>query len=159
MKNRLFQAYKQAPWRIQIQWIGLFLLVLVLFSAVAGVYLNISQQAAAKGRKIQSLEYKMGLINNEIAELTTDLAEAQSADKMAERAEKLGFRLLDPTTAIYLEIPGYNPDAGVILAPPRAQIINEAAVVQSSYKSSLWDWFVKNIWQLPVGPSKGGSTP
>jgi hypothetical protein len=146
MKNRILQAYKQAPWRVQLQWIGLFLLGLVLVASVAGLYLNISAQAATAGRNIQFLESNIDDLNNEIAELTTELASKTVTSSMKERAEELGFKLIDPKHAVYLEIPGYNPDADLVLAPPRVNIIPQSPVVQSSYKISLWDWFVEKIW-------------
>jgi len=64
MKNRLLHAYKQAPWRIQLQWIGIFLLGLVLMASITGVYLNISAQAATAGRMIQFIENDIDEINN-----------------------------------------------------------------------------------------------
>lgn len=146
MKKRILQAYKQAPWRVQLQWIGLFLLGLVLVSAITGLYLNISAQAATAGRKIQSLESDIVDINNEIADLTTDLANANATENMKLRAEELGFKTLDPNQAVYLEIPSYNPDADLVLAPARTNIISESPIVQSAYKISLWDWFVEKIW-------------
>jgi len=148
MKNRLFQAYKQAPWRVQLQWIGLFMVCVVLISAITSVYLSINSQAATAGREIQSLEYQISTMNDEIAELTADLAEAKSTEKYRAKAESLGFRLMDPADAVYLEVSGYDPDANLVLAPPRVNLISEVPIVQSSYKSSLWDWFVENIWQV-----------
>jgi hypothetical protein len=161
MKNRILQAYKQAPWRVQLQWIGLFLLGLVLVAAVAGLYLNISAQAATAGRNIQFLESNIDDINNEIAELTTELARVTVTRNMKQRAEELGFKLIDPKQAVYLEIPGYNPHADLVLAPPRVNIIPQSPVVQSSYKISLWDWFVEKIW-VPSNSANGieeGVTP
>jgi hypothetical protein len=161
MKNRILQAYKQAPWRVQLQWIGLFLLGLVLVAAVAGLYLNISAQAATAGRNIQFLESNIDDINNEIAELTTELARVTVTRNMKQRAEELGFKLIDPKQAVYLEIPGYNPHADLVLAPPRVNIIPQSPVVQSSYKISLWDWFVEKIW-VPSNSAIGieeGVTP
>jgi len=146
MKNRILQAYKQAPWRVQLQWIGLFLLGLVLIAAVAGLYLNISAQAATAGRRIQYLEGNITDVNNEIAELTTELAMVMSTSNMKNRAEELGFKLIDPKESVYLEIPGYNPNADLVLAPPKVNIIPQSPVVHSSYKISLWDWFVEKIW-------------
>ncbi|MDY6847222.1 MAG: hypothetical protein SVP52_08815 [Chloroflexota bacterium] len=161
MKNRILQAYRQAPWRIQIQWIGLFLLGLVLIAAVTGLYLNISAQAATAGRKIQSLERDIDDINNEIADLTTELAKAESIENMEARAKDLGFKLIDPNRAVYLEIPGYNPNADLVLAPPRINIISESPIVKSSYKISLWEWFANQIWHPLEGPSsiKEGASP
>ena len=153
MKNRILQAYRQAPWRIQIQWIGLFLLGLVLIASITGIYLSISAQAAASGRRIQSLERQINHINNEIAQLTADLAAERSVENMKNRAEDLGFIPLNPHEAVYLEIPGYDPHADLVLAPPRINIITESPRVLSTYQISLWEWLVQNIWQTPAGAS------
>jgi len=154
MKKRILQAYKQAPWRVQIQWIGMFLLAVVLISAIAGVYLSINSQAAAAGREIQSLEYQISEMNKEITELRSDLAAERSTENMMDRAEALGFKSIDPQEAVYLRLPGYDPDAELVLAPPRLNLISESPVVKSSYKSSLWDWLIENIWKMTGGLSK-----
>lgn len=154
MKNSLLQAYKQAPWRIQLQWIGLFLLGLVLVAATTGVYLNISAQAATSGRKIQSLEWDINEINNEIAERTTELSTIRSTHNMITRAEELGFSMMNANQAVYLEIPGYNPHADLVLAPPRVNIISESPIVRSSYKISLWNWLVEQLWHTSPSPSQ-----
>lgn len=148
MKNRLIQAYKQAPWRVQLQWIGLFLMFVVLISAITGVYLSVNSQAASAGREIQSLESQISTMNDEIAELTADLAEARSSEKYTARAEELGLELLDPAEAVYLEVPGYDPDQTLVFTSSRVNLISETPIVRSSYRSSLWDWFVENIWQV-----------
>lgn len=153
MKNRILQAYKQAPWRIQIQWIGLFLLGLVLIASLTGIYLSISAQAAASGRRIQSLERQISNINNEIAHLTANLAAERSIENMKNRAEDMGFIPLNPHEAVYLEIPGYDPHADLVLAPPRINIMSETPRVLSTYQISLWEWLVQNIWQTSRGAS------
>lgn len=147
MKNRVLQAYKQAPWRIQIQWIGLFLLGLVLIASITGVYLSISAQAAASGRRIQSLERQISKINDEIADLTANLAAEKSVANMKSRAEELGFVPLNPHEAVYLEVPGYDPHADLVLAPPRVNIITGSPTVISAYRTSLWEWLVQSIGQ------------
>ena len=148
MKKNLIQAYKQAPWRVQAQWIGLFLLGLILVAAITGVYLNISAQAASAGRNIQGLESDIDDIMNEIAALTTDLAMARSENTMLARADELGFSLLNPRDAIYLEVPGLDPDQSLILAPKRLTTISEAPSIKTSYTQSLWDWFSETFWNI-----------
>jgi hypothetical protein len=123
------------------------MLAVVLIAAITGLYLNISAQAATSGRKIQYLESDIEDINNEIADLTTQLAKAQSTDNMRAQAEELGFKMINPNNAVYLEIPGYDPNADLVLAPPRVNIIAESPIVKSSYKISLWEWFIDQIWQ------------
>jgi hypothetical protein len=152
MKNRLLQAYKQAPWRVQLQWIGLFLLGLVLVAAIAGVYLNISEKAATAGRRIQALENDIEAINNEIAGLRTELAAATSTSVMMAKAEDLGFNTLDPLQALYLTIPGYHPEPQLVLAPPPANMLPNRPVIEPGYTSSLWDWLAETIWRVPESP-------
>ena len=148
MKKRILQAYKQAPWRVQLQWIGLFMLGLILAASIAVVYLSISGQAASAGRNIQFIERDSEVINNEIAELTADLAAARSTKIMLTRAEELGYVLMDPRQAIYLEVPGFNPEEALVLAPPRINPVNERPTLRSAYTSSLWDWLVGQFWNV-----------
>lgn len=148
MKKKQTQAYKQTPWRIQMQWIGLFLLGVLLVAAITAIYLSINAQAAATGRKIQFLENDLDEINNEIAELNTDLASKSATQNMLSKAQEIGFKMLDTSQAKYLEIPGYDPDRELALAPARVNVIAESPIVKSSYKSSLWDWFVKQLWYI-----------
>jgi cell division protein FtsB len=151
MKKRILQAYRQAPWRVQLQWIGLFMLGLILTASIAGVYLSISAQAAAAGRQIQFLEEDVDVINNEISELTADLASARSTEKMLARAKELGFSMMNPAQAIYLEIPGFDPTEDLVLAPPRVTPVNDKPALRSSYKASLWDLFVRQFWNISDG--------
>jgi hypothetical protein len=156
MKNRIIQAYRQAPWRIQIQWIGAFLLGLLVIASITGIYLNINAQAAGAGRNIQRLESDIEDVNNEISDLTTELAAALSTEVMTEKAKELGFRIMSPSEAIYLEVPGYNPNADLMLAPPRVNVISEAPTVRPSYRLSLWEWLSAKFWQTPSGNSPLG---
>ncbi len=155
MKKNILQAYKQAPWRVQLQYIGLFLLGLVLITAIMGIYLSISSQAATAGRRIQSLEDDMDEINNEISELTTTLAQKTSATVMQSRAEAMGFRMMDVNEAVYLEIPGFDPHADLVLAPPMVNVVVEAPILREAYKTTLWDWFMKQIWYASTSFSQG----
>ena len=45
-------AYKQAPWRVQRQWISAFLLILLSLSMVAALYLDVPARAALTGRDV-----------------------------------------------------------------------------------------------------------
>lgn len=119
MKKNILQAYKQAPWRTQIQWIGIFLLVLLGIAVVAGVYLMISGRAAAAGRRIQSLEAEISALEMEINDLKTQYAQVSSAKSLSERASALKMTMLDPLEAMYIEVPGYVPPSQPDLAPPQ----------------------------------------
>jgi len=53
--QRIKQAYRQAPWRLQLQSIGFYLLPLIAIVMVTIIYLNISAQAATAGLKIRDM--------------------------------------------------------------------------------------------------------
>ncbi|MFZ3069984.1 MAG: hypothetical protein WA110_02535 [Anaerolineaceae bacterium] len=149
MKTNFLQAYRQAPWRKQLQWIGIFMLILVSIAAVAGVYLSMSGRAATTGRRIQELESEVSRLQLEINDLTTQLAYISSARSMYERLATLEMVELDPLQALYLEVPGYQPRGSVILAPPpNAESISSPTILPE-FTASLWDWFRQKIWDSP----------
>lgn len=154
MKKNLIQAYKQAPWRTQLQWVGIFLLVLVGVAVVAGVYLMISGRAAASGKRVQNLEAEVRAMEIEINDLRTQYAELSSARSLSERAEALNMTLLDPLEAIYIEVPGYVPPSQPALAPPPAVEEISTPVLLPEFTASLWDWMRLKIFIEPSLPAE-----
>ena len=140
MNNHLVQAYRQAPWRTQLQWAGLFLLILVLLASVASIYLNVSASAAASGREIQRLGDKSDEIQRSIADLQTQLASLTSAENMQKRAEAMDFKPADPDKTMYVSIPGYTGRETANLAPlPSPNMVTAQPLIRSSYTQSLSD--------------------
>ena len=101
-------AYKQAPWRIQRQWIGAFMLVVLGLAMVAALYLDVTAQAAISGRAIQEMTSE--IIANQQAnfDLETKLAESTSNSVMEERAKALGYVPVDSAELEYIVVPGYE---------------------------------------------------
>lgn len=146
MNKNIIQAYKQAPWRTQLQWVGIFLLFLVGIAAIAGLYLSISGRAAAAGRRIQVLESDINTLQLEINDRQTFLAEISSARALSERAADLDMTLLDPRSAMYVEVPGYQPASELVLAPAVEAQAAEKSVLLPEFTSSLWDWLKLKVW-------------
>ena len=144
-KNKIFQAYQQAPWRIQIQWIGLFLLALLLVASVAGIYLSISSNASTAGRQVQELQYQINSEQRTIADKSAKLAFLTSAAQMNQRATAMGFQPIDPTTETYLAVPGYVPRSAAVLAPQPGPTIIQPPLIKPSYTQSLLEWFIEKI--------------
>src|SRR3990170_1760727 len=92
--RHITQAYSQAPWRKQLQLIGLFLLILIIGALIAGIYLNVSARAAVVGRTIQGMRAEIERIKRENADLETKRAFITSNEQMEKRAQGLGFRPL-----------------------------------------------------------------
>ena len=158
MKKNLLQAYKQAPWRTQLQWIGIFLLVLVGVAVVAGVYLMVSGRAAATGRRIQNLEAEISALEMEINDLRTQYAELSSARSLSERAEDLNMSLLNPLEAMYIEVPGYVPPSEPKLAPPPSVEEISTPVLLPEFTASLWDWLRLKVFIEPSLPAESSES-
>jgi hypothetical protein len=145
MKNRYVQAYQQAPWRIQLQWIGLFLLALLLVASVAGIYLSISSNASTAGRQVQILQSKIEDDQRSIADKSSELAFLTSSAQMDKRAIAMGFQPIDPDTAAYLVVPGYTPRGTPELAPQPGPVMIQPPLVKPSYTQSLLEWFIEKL--------------
>ena len=135
------QTYSQAPWRKQLQFIGLFALALVMAALVAGVYLNVSARAAAVGRDIQKMQTEITDMDRQIEDLQSRLAMVRSAEAMRARAEALGFELVQPEQLVYLSIRGFNERRPAVLAPPMDTRVAGARIMPPEYTESLAEWF------------------
>jgi hypothetical protein len=155
-KLNLSQAFKQAPWRSQIQFVGLFLLGLVVVVLVAGIYLSISGQAAQAGLETYNLNYTRDSLERSIADSKAQLALISSSEVMEKRAETLGFTAADPGNVVYVVVPGYTGKQTAILAPPPGIVNQQSDVVKTEYRESLWDWLFQGVNRLSASV-RGGS--
>src|SRR5512140_3564621 len=116
----LVHAYRQAPWRIQRQWLGGFLLGVLAVAMVSSLYLDITAQAAISGREIQGMTVDIAAAQQANADLQTRLAELTSDAVMQKRAADLGYIAVDPAQLQYVVVPGYAaPQADILaVAPP-----------------------------------------
>lgn len=155
-KLNLSQAFKQAPWRSQIQFVGLFLLGLVVVILVAGIYLSISGQAAQAGLETYNLNYKQDSLERSIADSKAQLALISSSSIMEQRAQAMGFSEADPNNVVYVMVPGYTGKQTAILAPPPGIVNQQSTVIKTEYRESLWDWLFQGINRLSASV-RGGS--
>lgn len=149
--QRITQAYSQAPWRRQLQLIGLFLLTLILVALAAGVYLNLSARAGAIGREVQELQYNRRITQRQIEDLRTRLAFLTSESTLEERARDLGFRPASGDEIVYLLVPGYVGPDPAILAQPPTSISAPAPTLAPEYTESLFDWIWRAVFE-PAAP-------
>jgi cell division protein FtsL len=143
--QRLTQAYRQTPWRTQLQWIGLFLLTLIILATVAGIYLSVSAGAAAVGREIQQLEYDREQIAREIADKRTLLAQLTSTSQMSKRATELGYEAIQAGSVQYMVIPGYIPRQPVSLVITSAYTAYQPSLVEPRFTQSLLEWITEQF--------------
>lgn len=128
-----------------MQLIGLFLLFLVAFSVVAGVYLSVSAKAAAVGRDIQAKQKLIETYDREIEDRESRLAEILSSKEMEDRARRLGFQPIQPDQIVYMKVPGYAEDPVVVLAPSTPPSLASAPMVPPQYTESLFTWIDRKL--------------
>ena len=146
--RNLTQAYSQAPWRRQMMFIGLFLLVVIFAALVAGIYLDVTARTATIGREIQVMEGEIESLKMSNADLESRLAFMSSMEEMERRARSLGFERVEMDQAIYIVVPGYTTRQHARLGPPPGPVKAVAAALPSVFTESLFDWFQRNV--LPM---------
>ncbi len=151
------QAYKQAPWRRQIQSIGLSLLPVVAIAVIIFLYLIISAQAATAGLQIMDLHYEEEEILRTIANQRTQLAWITSYSQMQKRAERMGYEAAQESNLHYITIAGYQGQNVVLIAPPPGIEIESALLVNEWYNQSLSNWFLDTFFIASSNDIGGGS--
>ena len=142
--TQIIHAYRQAPWRVQRQWIGAFLLAVVGIAMVAALYLDVTARAAVAGREIQEMRIQITTVQRENADLATKLADLTATAVMEKRAEDLGYRPVQPGELDYVAVPGFAlPEPPILLAAD-----DTAPAVQNQpaeYTQSLLEWFEDRV--------------
>jgi cell division protein FtsL len=153
--SQIVQKVRQAPWRVQRQWIGLFLLGLVAVSMVAAIYLNVTVRATLAGREVQLLQPTIIAGQRENSDLETQLAGLTSVESMKKRAEALGFQPANPEDITYIIVPGYTPKTSVDMSQPLPPVQGQSSrpAIKAEYTESLFDWLTRF---LTASASSGG---
>ena len=149
-KQKIIQAYQQAPWRKQRQIIGIFSAGLVFTALIASVYLNVTARSATLGREIQDMQVMKEEIEKEIEDLETELAELTSARVMEQRARDLGFEYVNPATSLFLPIPGYPGRQTADLAPSPPTLSATTQSLPPEFTMTLLDWAGEMIRQISL---------
>lgn len=144
--TEIVQTVRQANWRVQRQWIGLFLLGLVLVAMVAGIYLNITVRATLAGREIQMLQADIANNTRANSDYETLLAGLSSVESMQKRAEAMGYSPAEPADITYVSVPGYTPRSSVNMSSPKAAQ-PQSFYILPAYTESLFDWLTRTMAQ------------
>src|ERR1051325_7730572 len=142
--TQIIHAYRQAPWRVQRQWIGAFLLAVVGVAMIAALYLDVTARAAVAGREIQEMRKEITTIQRENADLETQLADLTSTAAMEQRAVVLGYRPVEPGELDYVAVPGFAlPEPALVGAADDAVLT--AQNQPTEYTQSLLEWFEDRV--------------
>jgi hypothetical protein len=142
--GNIIHAYRQAPWRIQRQWLGSFLLAVSGLAIVAALYLDVTSHAAIAGRQIQLLSNQTVEVRRASADLQSRLADLTSTSAIEKRASVLGYVPVDQNDLTFVLVPGYEPPTPALLADAPA-FRPSAANVPPEYTESLFAWLGKQF--------------
>jgi hypothetical protein len=137
--NQLFQTYKQAPWRTQLQYVGLVLAALVSLAIVSAFYVNVTTRTALAGREISNVKTDIAIMQQNISDLESKVAALTSTRIMQERATALGFIPAGPEEFTFIYVSGYTPRSAIRLAPK--PVHDPGSIILPEYSESLFDWF------------------
>jgi cell division protein FtsL len=141
IRKKINQAFPQAPWRSQIQLLGLFLLFLVTVAVVAIFYLNVTARAVEAGRDIQVMQGQITVLEYENASLQSDLAYQYSYEVMMDRAERLGFEPGSVEEKDFLVVEGYTgPEIPRLASTGRPVMTVEATDLPPEFTESVIAW-------------------
>ena len=142
--TQIIHAYKQAPWRVQRQYVGAFLLAVIGISMVAALYLQVTARAARAGREIQEMRLEITTIQRANADLETQLANLTSTAEMQRRALEMGYRPVKPGELDYVAVPGFvAPEPAILLAAEDVTEYSQA--LPAEYTQSLIEWFDERL--------------
>lgn len=148
--KELIQAYRQAPWRRQMQMIGFFAAGVAALALVAGLYLDVTARAATTGRLVQTLQEQRADLEQKIEDLETNLAFLTSVEVMQKRAADLGFAPVSPGGITYLPVVGYEGETVAQLAPRAGSEFGVGTRLPAEYTQSLFDWLAGMLADLGV---------
>lgn len=151
--THLTHAYRQAPWRVQRQWAGAFLLGILALAMISALYLDVTSQAAIVGREIQTLQSETANVQRENADLETHLATLLSTSAMEARAQALGYRTAEAGEIHYFIVPGYTRPTGVNLTVSHP--VASVRTTPPEYTLSLLEWLTEYLQTPANGIAEG----
>jgi hypothetical protein len=120
------RAFKQAPWRIQVQVIASLAAAAIVIVALGGLYLTEASRAATAGRDVQALQLQKADLQFAIDRQTALIAQAKAVARLEQRAAELGYMPAAGEQINFVVVDGYyGPQSAVpveIAAAPQAEL-------------------------------------
>jgi hypothetical protein len=151
--RRRFQAFKQAPWRVQLRLTSGSMLPLITLLIVGGMYLAVNARHARAGRHVLDLQGQQAELLRFNAELGATLAELTSPERMYQRALDLGFRPAYPAEIEFILVEDYVEPSPFVAPRPPASANTGEGMLSPAYTETLGEWLLR--W-LGWGTEGGG---
>ena len=147
-KENLTQAYRQKPWRIQMQWISRVLTILVIVVLAVILNLNIISRSAHAGVQVRILEAEREKLERTISGNRTTLAQLTSATVMKQRAKELGYQPVRQDQIEYIYMAGYLEKDSLPVEIPLKRNQQNSNLINPVYTQSIWDWLFQGTFTL-----------
>lgn len=157
MKWQLIQAYKQAPWRVQLLWASRAAVFLLFVFIFAGLYLGINEQITTTGLDIQRLDTEKEDLQRNISSEMSKFASLTSNKEMKQRVDEQKYSFPEEEDVLYIYIPGYIAPQTANLAPLPILNISNLNPIKPGYQTSLWDVIVEFTSQIIKNQDNGGN--
>jgi len=156
--QKILQAYRNTPWRQQIQVLSMFGAFAAVAALVMIVYIWVTSQAGTYGLQVQEYQATAQAIERSIEDKKVELADLTNTENLAERADEAGYQPVDPNRIRYLEVEGYyvQPDLQLAPAPSAVQAQTSEDGLPPAFTSSLYDWIRETIYQLSIRTGSAG---
>ncbi len=101
------RAFKQAPWRVQVQLIASLAAIAIVIVALGGLYLIEASGAATAGRDVQSLQLQKAELELAIDRQRALIASAKSVARLEARTRELGYTPAQAGQLDFVLVEGY----------------------------------------------------
>lgn len=145
MRRRRKQAFRQAPWRLQVRLTSGAVLPVITLLVVAGIYLAVNAKVATAGREVLTLEDRRADLQRSNAELMTTLAQLTSPARLMERATAAGFRPAGPDEIDYVVVDGYAPPPDFIAPSPPSSPSEGMTALSPAFTETLGEWLSRRL--------------
>jgi len=141
--SQLLRAFRQAPWRQQIQMLAGLSIALLVVLVIGGLYLAVASRAGNAGRDLQRLEIRKAELMRQNDRLRAELADLRELNRMALRALALGFVPATPDQVRYVAVNNY---------PTQTLALAETSVAtQVAVQPSTLEWLTSTLQALLGG--------
>jgi cell division protein FtsL len=150
--RRKREQLKRLGWLTEAQAALGWGIILILAALLGAIYLNQASRIASVGRRVQVLQNELESLKRENADLSRQLAESQSLERLQREAIRLGFIPARPDDIEYIIVPDYpvsngEPASSFIETPP---VISTPAPPETMSEAA-WLAFKASVGNLIYG--------
>lgn len=148
------EQLKRLSWLTEAQAFLGWGLILILVALLGAIYLNQASRIATVGRRVQVFQNELERLKRENALLDRQVAEAQSLERLTQRAIQQGFIPARPDDIEYLVIPNYPivPEAyGAKVAEADRALLAEEGSQPQNMRSAIWSTLMSGLGDFIYG--------